>query len=343
MRNSKFTFVGFLFFFLTLAFNISLGIVIYSKIENQENWVIAIFVLLFIVFTSLVCTVIDVIRRKLMIDKPLKEILKATDSLARGNFKIVLIPSHSYKNYDEFDYIKEDLNKMAKELSKSEILKNDFIANVSHEIKTPLMVIQSYAKALNNKKIDEETKNKYLESLQESCNKLANLVTNILKLNKLENKKLYPEITRFNLSELMANQVLQFEKIIESKAINLTCDIEEDLYIKSEESYLEIIINNLMSNAIKFTPNEGDIKVSLIKIDNEYIIKVKDTGCGLTVEEGKHIFDKFYQADTSHTKEGNGLGLSLVKKVIDILGGTISVESEKDVGSTFVVVVKEIV
>ena len=92
----------------------------------------------------------------------MKEILKATDSLARGNFKIVLIPSHSYKNYDEFDYIKEDLNKMAKELSKSEILKNDFIANVSHEIKTPLMVIQSYAKALNNKKIDEETKNKYL-------------------------------------------------------------------------------------------------------------------------------------------------------------------------------------
>ena len=124
--------------------------------------------------------------------------------------------------------------------------------------------------------------------------------------------------------------------------MNLECDIEEDLYINSEESYLELIWNNLISNAIKFTENNGKINISLKKINEDYIVKVKDSGCGMDKNTGEHIFDKFYQGDTSHSKEGNGLGLALVKKVIDVLGGTISVESEVNVGTTFVVTIKEV-
>ena len=340
MRGFRYTILGFLLFSLTVGFNISLGILVYTSIEDKSKFIISTIILLIIFVSALICTIIDVFRRKIMIDKPLKEILVAAEKMSRGNFDISLSSSHTYKYYDEFDYIKEHLNKMANELSKSEVLKNDFIANVSHEIKTPLSVIQSYCNALKNESLPKNMRSKYLENLQESCKKLSNLVTNILKLNKLDNQRLVPEINNFNLSELLANQIVQFEDLIEKKNIELECDIEEDLYINSEQNYLELVFNNLISNAIKFTDDEGKIMISLKKIDSEYIIEFKDNGCGMDEETGSHIFDKFYQGDTSHSKEGNGLGLALVKKVIDILGGSIRVESELGVGTTFTIVIK---
>lgn len=342
MRNFKYTLLGFLFFLLSVGLIVSIGVVCYSYIIDKSNTYVAFIILVVIVLAALVCTIIDYVRRKIMIEKPLQEILFATKQMARGNFNVSLTPSHSYKNYDEFDMIKEDLNTMANELSKSEILKNDFIANVSHEIKTPLAVILNYSKALENENLSKDEKKKYLFNLQKACNNLNTLVTNILKLNKLENQKLLPEITRFNLSELLANQIIVFEELIERKNLFLNCDIQEDLYISSEASYLEIIFNNLMSNAIKFSDENKEIIVSLKKINNNYIIKFKDYGCGMDAETGKHIFDKFYQGDTSHHKEGNGLGLALVKKVIDIIGGTINVESELGVGTTFTITIKEV-
>ena len=165
------------------------------------------------------------------------------------------------------------------------------------------------------------------------------LFSNILKLNKLENQRLIPDIKEFNLSESLINQVLMYEELIEKKNITLDCDIEEDLIITSEESYLEIVWNNLMSNAIKFT--KDTIKVTLKKENNKYIINFIDNGIGMDKNTGMHIFDKFYQGDTSHSKEGNGLGLPLVKEVINILGGEISVSSELGKGSNFEIVIKE--
>lgn len=341
MRRFKYTFIGFILFVLSLGIMLGLGLVLFNYVINFGDFVAAVVMLVYIVVISVLCTIADYIRRKIMIEKPLKEILKATELMTRGNFKINLNINHEFIDYDEYDLIKVDLNRLAKELSKNEVLKTDFIANVSHEIKTPLSVIQNYAKALGDEKLNEETRKKYLLSMQDACKRLSNLVLNILKLNKLENQKLLPEITKFNLSELLANQVVQFEDLIEKKEIELECNIEEDLEINSEESYLEIIINNLMSNALKFTNQKGKISISLIKIDEEYIIRFKDDGCGMDKETGMHIFDKFYQGDTSHSKEGNGLGLALVKKVIDIMGGKINVESELGKGTTFTVIIKE--
>ena len=340
MRRFKYTFIGFLLFVVSISLLLSIGIVIFSYIENENRFVIALLLLLFILISAAFCTVFDYVRRKIMIEQPLNEILEVTKLMARGNFKVRLKTKHAYNDYDAYDMIKEDLNKMAKELSKSEMLKNDFIANVSHEIKTPLAVINSYAKVLSDSSISEDERKKYLHNLQLSCNKLNTLVTNILKLNKLENQKLLPEFTSFNLSELLSDQILQFEELLEKKNIELICDIEDDLMINSEKNYLEIVFNNLMSNAIKFSHNSGIINISLKKQDDKYTIIFKDNGCGMDSETGKHIFDKFYQADTSHSKEGNGLGLALVKKVIDIIGGKISVESEIGVGTTFTIVIK---
>ena len=341
MKQLKYFLTGFLGFLLVTGFNVSIAVVFYTKIAYKENYQIALLLIVVIVFNAFLCSVIDLIRRKSMVSKPLEEILYATKQITKGNFDINLLPNHSYIDYDEFDQIKEDLNKMAKELSKSEILKNDFISNVSHEIKTPLMVIQNYAQALNNKNLTNEEREKYLHNLQITCKKLNNLVMNILRLNKLENQTLSKEITKFNLSELLIEQILQFENLIEEKNIELECDIEENIIINSEKSYLEIIFNNLISNATKFTNANGKISISLKKRENEYHIIFSDNGCGMDKETGKHIFDKFYQGDTSRSKEGNGLGLALVKKVIDVLGGTIKVESELNKGTTFELLLKE--
>lgn len=341
MSNLKKSIIGYVLFFLTIAFNAGLAVVIYSLIKDKDDLYIAVFLLFFIGYSSILCIVIDIIRRKFTVDKPVREIREATNKMARGNFNIDLTPTLSYKNYNTYDLIKMDLNKLALELSKNEVLKTDFISNVSHEIKTPLAVIQNYAKVLENNKLDEETRLKYLDSLQTACRKLSNLVTNILKLNKLENQDIIPEYKEFNLSESIINRILSFEQFIEKKNIELICDIEENIIINSEESYLEIIWNNLISNAIKFTEDNGTINIKLKKIGNEIVFTIKDTGCGIDSDTGMHIFDKFYQGDTSHSKEGNGLGLALVKKVIDALGGKISIESEIGVGTTFIVELKE--
>ena len=341
MKNFKDTFYGFICFLITCSFTIGMGILIYSLVINQDKWIVILSLLGVILFTSLIFTIIDIIRRKIMIKNPLYDILYATKQMSKGNFNIYLKTNHSYTDYDEFDLIKEDLNKMAQELSKNEVLKNDFIANVSHELKTPISVIKNYAKLLNNNNSSKEDKNRYLENLQNACDKLNNLVTNILKLNKLENQQLNPTLKRFNISELLENQIISFESILEKKEISLNCDIQENLFINSEESYLEIIFNNLISNAIKFSSKKGTIDISLTSINNNFIVKIKDYGCGMDSETGKHIFDKFYQGDTSHASEGNGLGLALVKKVIDIIGGSISVESKLNEGTTFIVTIKE--
>lgn len=341
MSKFKQSLYGFIIFFFTVGFNFTVAIIVYDQIKDKDLFIIAFVLLSMVIMSALLFTLIDYLRRKNIIDHSLKEILEATEKMSNGDFNIKLVHKNKYKYYDEFDYIKEHLNKLASELSKSEVLKNDFVSNVSHEIKTPLSIIQNYAKALENNDLNDEQRKKYLSVLQSTCKKLSDLVSNILKLNKLENQKLNPIYSNVNISELLINQILQFESLIDNKNINLECDIEESINFNCVESFMEIVFNNLISNAIKFTNNDGNIKIKLIKFNKEYIISFEDDGCGMDKETGMHIFDKFYQGDTSHSSEGNGLGLALVKKVIDILGGTITVESEIGKGTKFTIIMKE--
>lgn len=340
MSNLKASLQGYLIFFITVAINSSLAVVIYSSIKDKEENFIAGILILYIFFSSILCATIDFIRRRLTVDKPVREILEATKKMTYGNFDIQLEPSHK-RNYTSYDLIKLDLNRLALELSKIEMLKSDFISNVSHEIKTPLTIIQNYAQALEDKYLPEKERRTYLESLQGACKRLTNLVTDILKLNKLENGELFPQLKRFNVSESLTEQILEFIPLIEAKDIQLECSVEPDIFIHSEQSYLELVWSNLISNAIKFTENEGTIRIQLKSLYEKLIFTIEDTGCGMQEETGKRIFDKFYQGDTSHSKEGNGLGLALVKRVIDILGGEITVESELGKGTKFQVSIRE--
>ena len=220
-------------------------------------------------------------------------------------------------------------------------LKDDFISNVSHEIKTPLSVINNYTTALKDKDLPEKLRAEYIETVIESTEKLSNLVSNILKLNKIENRKISPEQQEFDLSRQLSDCLLSFEKVWEEKNIDISVELEDRVIVTENYAFLDIIWHNLLSNAFKFTDNGG--VVSLIQTsDDEFItVKIKDTGCGIDGETKAHIFDKFYQGDTSHAEEGNGLGLALVQKIAERNNYEISVESEINKGTEFTVKIKK--
>lgn len=330
---------GYIGFFLLVAGIVTVALFIYGIVDEKsggDRTVISIIMLTVIVILSLIFVAVDWLRRRYTVERPVKEILKATDDIASGKFSVKLTPRHSFGYYDEYDLIMENINKMSAELSKSAMLGVDFVSNVSHELKTPLAIIGNYASALYADDLDKDTRKEYAKTLVAASTRLADLITNILKLNKLENQEIKSESEEIRLDEMLAEAVIGYEELIENKNITLRCDIEE-LTVSAPSGYLDMVWNNLLSNAVKFTPNGGKITVSLARDKDKAVVKVKDSGIGISKETGERIFDKFYQGDTSHAKEGNGLGLALVKKVIDIIGGQIEVESELNKGSTFTV------
>lgn len=278
----------------------------------------------------------DYIRRKITVERPVKQITEAAERIMQGDFSARVPPIHG-AGTDGFNQIGSAINAMAEELSGTETLRTDFIANVSHELKTPLAVMGNYATMLQRPGITEEEKNEYAKAISEAARKLAQLITNILKLNKLENQQIFPQTEEFDLSEQLCESLLQFEDAWESKNLNIETDMQEDIRIRSDPELLSLVWNNLISNAVKFTPEGGTIGVSL-KAEGSFVaVSVSDTGCGMNPETGRHIFEKFYQGDTSHATQGNGLGLALVKRVVDILDGEIGVQSVCGEGSTFTV------
>ena len=281
----------------------------------------------------------DYIRRKVTVDRPVRQITEAAEKIMQGDFSVRVPPIHG-AGTDGFNQIGTAINKMAEELSGTETLRTDFIANVSHELKTPLAVMGNYATMLQKPGITEEEKNEYAKAISEAARKLAQLITNILKLNKLENQQIFPQAEEFDLSEQLCESLLQFEDAWEQKNLNIETDIADGIQIRSDPELLSLVWNNLISNAVKFTPEGGCVGVALQTEGDSIVVTVSDTGCGMKPETGMHIFEKFYQGDTSHATQGNGLGLALVKRVMDILGGEIGVQSVFGEGSTFTVKLK---
>ena len=204
-------------------------------------------------------------------------------------------------------------------------------------MKTPLAVMQNYGTLLQTADLSDEKRIEYAKGVSDGSRRMAEMMTNILKLNRLENQQIYPKTSEFDLGEQLCECLLQFENIWEKANIEIDTDIAEDIKVKADEELLSLVWNNLFSNAFKFTEAGGTVSVSLTATAHHAIVKVKDTGCGMTAQVGAHIFEKFYQGDTSHATRGNGLGLALVKRVVDIMHGEISVESSVGIGTTFTV------
>jgi len=290
-----------------------------------------------VLLITIISATIDYIRRKRMVDRPVKQIMDALDQVMQGDFTVRIPPVKEFAGETGFNQIIDAINKMTAELRGTETLRTDFIANVSHELKTPLAVMGNYATMLQKPGISEEDRVEYAKAISHSSRRLAALITNILKLNKLENQQIFPQLDEYDLGEQLCENLLQFEDIWEKKNLNIETDIEDDVRIRSDAELLSLVWNNLISNAVKFTSEGGTIGVSLKTEGNLVIVSVSDTGCGIRPEVGQHIFEKFYQGDTSHATQGNGLGLALVKRVVDILNGEISVQSVYGQGSTFTV------
>lgn len=270
-------------------------------------------------------------------DKPMNELSEAASKVAKGDFSVYLKPVHRPGKKDYIDYLFEDFNRMVEELSSIETLKSDFISDVSHEIKTPLAVIQNYITALQNPKLPEEKKVSYMNTIFKSTQRLTELVSNILKLNKLENQRIQPKTKEYNLSRQLGECILQYENLFEQKQIEVEVEMEEQTMLNADESIVELIWNNLLSNALKFTGQGGTITVRQTTEDNRIVVRIADNGCGMDEKTRMHLFDKFYQGDTSHSVEGNGLGMALAKKAVDMFHGDIMVESEPGKGTQFTV------
>jgi signal transduction histidine kinase len=316
---------------------ISMGIIIGM---DRAGWLPIVqthIMVLYWISVSVLLTWLIRSRMKAVYDAPMQAISDATKKVAQGDFTVRIDTLHEEEKEDYLDLMIHDLNTMIAELGSIETLKTDFVSNVSHEIKTPISVIQNYAQLLKSDTLTEQERKDYSETIYGAANRLNMLITNILRLNRLENQQLSPAAVPFDLSAQLTECLLGFEAVWEEKQIGIEPDIEDGVVITADRELLSIVWNNLLSNAFKFTEPGGTVGV-MLKNEGEYAsAAVRDTGCGISPEATRHIFDKFYQDDTSHATQGNGLGLALVKRILDMTGGEITVESKPGEGSAFTV------
>ena len=341
----------FLIFFLLIAFVITCCTMLFVTalaetlnitLVGENIGTAAKITFLNVILLSIFMTVFDTIRRKITVEQPVKQITMAAEKIVQGDFSVRIKPQGKFITDENFSQVIECFNKMAEELGSVETLRTDFIANVSHEMKTPLAVMQNYGTLLQARDLTEENRIAYAKAVTDGARRMAEMMTNILKLNRLENQQIYPQAAEYDLGEQICECLLQYENVWERAGIEIVTDIAEDIKVKADAELLSLVWNNLFSNAFKFTPSGGTVTVTLTATEHHAIVKVKDTGCGMTPEVGAHIFEKFYQGDTSHSVQGNGLGLALVKRVIDIMQGEIGVESVVGKGSAFTVKIRRV-
>ena len=257
--------------------------------------------------------------------EPLEEIADAARKVAEGDFSVYLRPRHTKDKADCLDVLVQDFNKMVEELGSTETLKTDFFSNVSHEFKTPLSVIYSNAQILQRQEMDEEQKD-CVNNIADASRRMSSLIQNMLKLNKLEKQTIIPEVEVYDVCAQLCECAVQFEESWEKKNLELNVEMEEQAYIAADPGLMELVWNNLLSNAIKYNREGGSITISETSDDQYVRVSVADT---------------FYQGDESHATFGNGLGLALVKRTLELSNASITVESTPDKGSVFTVIMEK--
>lgn len=265
--------------------------------------------------------------------RPIRQLSEAAKEIAKGNFKISIEENNRIQEVNE---LASNFNLMVHELSGIETLRTDFVTNVSHEFKTPLSAIEGYATLLQDKTASDNERMEYTHMIIDSTRQLSTLAENILSLSRLENQEALLDKSVFRLDEQIRESILLLESKWAEKGIELVVDLEKANYIGSKNLLKQVWVN-LLDNAIKFTPENGQVEVSLSIQENEITISIKDSGRGIESEEISHIFDKFYQSDKARKETGNGLGLALVKRIVDLSGGVIMVTSQYGTGSEFTV------
>ena len=269
-----------------------------------------------------------------IIVKPISRLTKVTDELAKGNYKVRV----NYEGKDEISSLYASFNQMAVRLAKQETIRQQFISDVSHEFQTPLTAISGFATILKNENLTDEQRQKYADIILFNSNRLSHLSKNMLQLTLLDGEDTALDKTEFPLIEQL-NRVIEME---DNAALSKDIEIEfihpkKEFIIEADESRMEQVWINLLSNAIKYTNEHGVVTVEVRRTPTELQVRFEDTGVGMSQDAISHIFERFYRQDKSRTIEGNGLGLSIVKRIIDLHHYKIDVESQEDVGSVFTV------
>ena len=288
-----------------------------------------------LIMSVLIGTVISIFVSKIIL-RPITTFTNAVEMVSQGDFSIRL---EETSNILELQSLIHNFNSMVHELEGIETLRSDFIANVSHEFKTPIASIEGYATLLQDNCLTESERQEYCGMIIDSTKQLGSLTGNILLLSKLENQNVIAKPQKFRLDEQIRQAILLLEAKWTVKNIDLEIHLDKLTYLGNESLLMQVWIN-LIDNAIKFTPDNGTIRIILKESGSNILFQIEDSGCGISQEVMKHIFDKFYQGDTSRKMEGNGLGLALAKEILAFCGGTISVESEVGYGTTFKVILQ---
>ncbi len=262
--------------------------------------------------------------------RPIREMSKATKAIAKGNFNVrVSVPKNA-----EMSELVDNFNRMTRDLGSIETLQRDFVNNVSHEFKTPLASISGFAKLMESGGLSEEQQREYAGIIAEESDRLAKLSASILRLTRLDNASSLSDRTEYDLDEQLRRTIALLASQWEQKNIDMTVEVDEITLCGSKELLGEVWLN-LLTNAIRFTPEGGHIAVRASELLDEVVVEVEDDGCGMTPEVSSRVFERFYQGDRSHSNEGNGLGLALVKRVVELSGGRVEVESSPGAGSVF--------
>ncbi|MGN0484971.1 MAG: ATP-binding protein [Lachnospiraceae bacterium] len=289
-------------------------------------------IVLFLFGSLLLGCILALFVGKLMI-RPIQNISDAFDALSKGDFSVKVSEREKLAEIREMC---ERFNAMTFDLSHIETLRNDFVVNVSHEFKTPIASIEGYATLLQNHNLTPEKKEHYVEKIIDNSRRLSNLSSHILMLSKLENQETVMHKKEYRLDEQIRRVILMLESKWSPKKIEFDMELPKELYYGSEP-LLEQVWNNLLDNAIKHSPTNGLICVGMEKSESHLSVTISDQGDGMEAEIQKHIFEKFYQGDSSRKAEGNGLGLALVKRIVDLCKGSITVKSEPNQGAAFTI------
>lgn len=331
------------------SFRVELTLIIFALMLLTSVFTVLVYIPLQIIFpalrsfsglassasTMIACTIIGTGAAAIFtkwVLAPLNEMIEATERISKGDFKVHI--QESFDKESDFGMLQRSFNHMARELDGIEMFRKDFINNFSHEFKTPIVSIQGFAHQLQAGGLTPEEEREYIRIIAAESDRLAKMATNILLLSKLENQAIVTEQTEFWLDEQLRTCLLVLEKQWGPKEIELNIDLDAVKYCFNEDMLSQLWLN-LFSNAIKFTPRGGCISCSLKADGDAVIVVISDNGIGMDEDTRAHIFDKFYQGDTSHAGDGNGIGLTIVSRILVLCKGKIEVESEVGAGSRF--------
>lgn len=333
--NLRFNLILFVFLMLTVSGILSAALILSLRLFHA--WPLLLLNPTTMIITTMIASVIIGTCLSALFSKkflhPLRELRYGTNEIARGNFSVRLgEPTEDWNG--EIAELVRSFNQMAEELDGVEVFRNDFINNFSHEFKTPIVSVRGFARQLQAGGLTPEQEKEYIDIIVRESDRLSKMTANVLLLTKLENQQIVTGKTEFFLDEQIREGILLLERSWEKKNIRLEVDLDEVRYYFDAEMLSQVWIN-LLGNAIKFTPESGSISVKLRSAPDAVTVTISDTGCGMDEETRAHIFDKFYQGDRSHAMEGNGIGLTLVSRILSLCGGSVRVESKPGKGSAF--------